>query len=59
MVLNDRGVETAVPFRYHPGGERIELGRFDFLLMKTWWDWSTPFGKIAREILRYSRLGFG
>ena len=29
----------------------IELGRFDFLLMKTWWDRSIPFGKIAGEIL--------
>ena len=38
----------------------IELGRFDFLLMKTWCDRSIPFGKIAGgEILRYSWLGFG
>ena len=55
MVLNDRGVETAVPFQYHPAGERIELGRFGFLytLMKTWWDRLIPSGKIAVEILRY------
>ena len=28
MVFNDRGVETAVPFQYHPGGERAGPFRF-------------------------------